>query len=80
MGFHNKITKKGLEMRETPRSVEEIKALSDRAKELAELTRRLMFPLFPSDDKKMRGEHQFSFDGKWWQSKIRGKHKDNSTD
>jgi hypothetical protein len=67
-GIYSKLTKKGLQFRDMPKSVDELKILSKEANELTNLTRLLMLPLIPTAPK-IRSEDQFFNDGKIWRSK-----------
>jgi hypothetical protein len=52
-----------------PKNAQELMTLSEEAKDLADLARRLMIPLL-GDDEKMGGEKQFIHDGKKWQPRF----------
>jgi hypothetical protein len=67
-GVYRKLTKRGLEQRDMPRSVAELRTLSAEAKDLADLTRRLVMPL--AAEERTRGINQFVRDGAKWRSKF----------
>jgi hypothetical protein len=69
IGIYNKITKNGLEARDMPKSASELKKLSEEAKDLEDIARRLMIPLLPTDEK-MRGKNQFIFDRTKWKPRF----------